>query len=120
LKGTPVLFASALTGAGVARILPRVLEVGEAYRSRIGTGELNRVLRAAWEAHPPPQGRKPARLYFATQVSTAPPTIVVMTSTERPLHFSYLRRLENALRKSFPLAGVPIRFIMRRRSGRSE
>ncbi len=120
LKGTPVLFASALTGAGIARILPRVLEVGDAYRSRIGTGELNRVLRAAWEAHPPPQGRKPARLYYATQVATAPPTIVLMTSTERPLHFSYLRQLENAVRKAFPLAGVPIRFIMRRRSGRSE
>lgn len=118
-KGTPVLFASALTGAGVARILPRVVAAGNAYQSRISTGELNRVLRAAWEAHPPPQGRKPARLYYATQVSTAPPTIVLMTSTERPLHFSYLRQLENALRQAFPLAGVPIRFIMRRRSGRS-
>jgi GTP-binding protein len=119
LKGTEVLFVSALTGAGVGRILPRVMAVGEAFHSRISTGELNRVLRAAWEEHPPPQGRKPARLYYATQVSTAPPTIVLMTSTDRPLHFSYLRQLENALRRAFPLAGVPIRFIMRRRSGRS-
>lgn len=120
LKDTPVLFASARTGAGTARILPRALAVGDAYFSRIGTGELNRVLRAAWEAHPPPQGRKPARLYFATQVSTAPPTVVLMTSTQRPLHFSYLRQLENAVRAAFPLAGVPIRFIMRKRSGRGE
>ncbi len=119
LKGTKVLFVSALTGVGVGRILPEVMAVGEAFHSRIGTGELNRVLRAAWEAHPPPQGRKPAKLYYAAQVSTAPPTIVLMTSTERPLHFSYLRQLENALRQAFPLAGVPIRFIMRRRSGRS-
>lgn len=120
LKGTPVVWVSARTGAGVSRLLQRVLEVGDAYFSRIGTGELNRVLRAAWERHPPPQGRKPARLYYATQVTTAPPTVVLMTSTERPLHFSYLRQLENAMRQAFSLAGVPIRFIMRRRSGRSE
>lgn len=120
LKGTPVVLASALTGAGVERILPRACQVGDAYLSRIPTGELNRVLRAAWEAHPPPQGRRAARLYFATQVSSGPPTVVLMTSTERPLHFSYLRHLENALRQAFSLEGVPIRFIMRKRSGRGD
>jgi GTP-binding protein len=120
LKDTPVVFVSALTGEGVGKVLPRVLEVGTAYFSRIGTGELNRVLRVAWASHPPPQGKRPARLYYATQAGTAPPRIVLFTSTLQPLHFSYVRFLENAVRDAFPLAGVPVRFIMRRRSGRSD
>lgn len=120
LKDTPVVFVSALTGKGVRSVLPRVVEVGTAYFSRIGTGELNRVLRGAWESHPPPQGKRPARLYYATQAGTAPPRFVLFTSTAQPLHFSYLRFLENAVRDAFPLAGVPVRFIMRKRSGRSD
>ncbi len=118
LKGTPVVLISALTGKGVHRVLPRAFDVGDSYRLRMGTGELNRVLRQAWERHPPPQGKKPGRLYYATQIGSAPPRIALFTSMKNELHFSYLRFLENAVRDAYPLAGVPVRFIMRNKKPR--
>ena len=119
LKDTPIVFISAHTGAGIAKLLPRVLASGGAFRIRISTGELNRVLRAAWERQPPPGGRRPVRLYYATQTGTGPPRFALFTSTSHELHFSYQRYLENALRAAFPLAGTPLRFIMRVRHERS-
>jgi GTP-binding protein len=110
LKDTPLLFASAVTGAGVAHLLPSALEVGDAFKARVGTGELNRVLRAAWERQPPPGGRRPTRLYYATQTASGPPRFALFVSGTGKLHFSYLRYLENTVRAAFPLAGVPIRF----------
>ena len=117
IKGTPVVFTSALTGEGLDRILPQVLTVGDAMALRMGTGELNRVLRAAWDRNPPPAGKRPHRLYYATQIGSRPPRIAVFASTTE-LHFSYLRFLENAVREAFPLEGVPVRFIMKEKRGR--
>ncbi len=112
LKDTPCLFVSARTGKGVGKLLPEALRVGENFQRRIGTGELNRVLREAWESHPPPGGKGPAKLYYATQVGTSPPRFKLFTNLKGELHFSYLRFLENAMRRAFPLAGVPVRFII--------
>ncbi len=120
LRDTPVVLTSAVTGLGVGRLLPRAIEVGESFAVRIGTAELNRVLRAAGESHPPPGGKRPARFFYATQMGSSPPRLAVFTSGAGPLHFSYLRYLENALREAFPLAGVPLRFIMRGKHGRRE
>lgn len=112
LKDTPCLFVSALTGVGMGKLLPQVFQVGRNFQRRIGTGELNRVLRAAWESHPPPGGKAAAKLFYATQVGTAPPRFKLFTNLKGELHFSYLRFLENALRQAFPLAGVPVRFMI--------
>ncbi len=120
LKDTPVLFASALTGAGIARLLPAALEVGAAFRLRVPTGELNRVLRTAWERQPPPGGKRPVRLYYATQIGSGPPRFALFVSGTGKLHFSYLRYLENALREAFPLAGAPIRFNIRGKRDRGD
>ncbi|MBP7797168.1 MAG: ribosome biogenesis GTPase Der [Thermoanaerobaculaceae bacterium] len=118
LKGTPVLFISARERSGLERVLPAAVSAGEAFHLRIGTGELNRVLHAAWDRQPPPGGRRPSRFYYATQLSGGPPRFMLFWSGGE-LHFSYQRYLENALRDAFPLAGVPIRFIMRGKRERS-
>jgi GTP-binding protein len=113
LKDTPLVLVSALTGLGVPHLLPEALAVGDAFRQRLATGEINRVLRAAWERRPPPGGRKPTRLYYATQTGSGPPRFALFVSGVGALHFSYLRYLENVVREAFPLAGVPIRFNIR-------
>ncbi|HVN77029.1 MAG TPA: ribosome biogenesis GTPase Der [Thermoanaerobaculaceae bacterium] len=118
LKDTPTVFVSALTGMGVPHVLPAALEVGEAFRTRVGTGELNRVLRAAWERQPPPAGKRPPRLFYATQAGSGPPRFVLFVSGTGKLHFSYLRYLENSVREAFPLAGTPIRFRIQGKSDR--
>ena len=59
LKYAPVLITSALTGENVARLFALIEKVQHAARKRIGTGVLNRLLRQALEANPPPIGQRP-------------------------------------------------------------
>ena len=116
MRHAPVFFVSALTGSGVGEILPALADRGEAYRMKASTSEVNELLRRAWEANPPSTGgRKEARLYYATQVGTAPPAFVLFTNLPGDVHFSYTRYLENTLREHFRLAGVPIRVMIRGR-----
>ncbi|MCG6964241.1 MAG: ribosome biogenesis GTPase Der [Acidobacteria bacterium] len=116
IRHAPVLFLSAATGLGLDRLLPAIAKIGEAYRKQASTSEVNALLRAAWTASPPPSGgRREAKLFYATQVGSGPPRFVLFTNLNQPVHFSYLRHLENVLRESFGLAGVPIKVMIRGR-----
>jgi GTP-binding protein len=42
-----------------------------------------------------------------------PPTIVLFVNDPEIVHFSYLRYLENQLRKRYAYTGVPIRWVAR-------
>ena len=68
LKYAPVLITSASTGENVDRLFAKIHKVQHAARKRIGTGVLNRLLRQAFEANPPPlvKGRR-LKLFYATQ-----------------------------------------------------
>ena len=75
---------------------------------------LNRVLRDAQAAHPPPIVKKHRpRILYATQGATDPPTFTLFTT--RALPPQYLRYLERKLRESFDLGPTPIKLRVRRR-----
>src|SRR5262249_36611416 len=84
--------------------------------ARVGTGDLNRVLQAALEAQPPPlrQNRR-AKIYYATQVASNPPTIVLFTNGPELFDNTYLRYLLKAFRDNFPFRDVPIKLHLRRK-----
>ena len=116
MRHAPVLFVSALTGRGVTDIIPALGAQGVAFRTKASTSEVNELLRRAWESNPPSTGgRREARLYYATQVGTAPPAFVLFTNLPGEVHFSYQRYLENTLREHFHLAGIPIKVMIRGR-----
>ncbi len=115
MRHAPVLFLSAATGAGLGKLLPAVAAVHRAYRLEASTSQVNAVLRPAWERQPPSAGGREAKLFYATQVGTGPPSFVLFTNLNRKVHFSYLRYIENVLREQFGLAGVPIRVMIRGR-----
>jgi len=110
----PVLFVSALTGQRVHTILPAVLRVREQQQVRLSTSEINDIIRNATARHSPPTkwGRK-LRIYYGTQVSTTPPTIVLFVNDHRLVHFSYQRYLENQIRQRHKFEGSPIRLVFR-------
>ena len=68
LEYAPVLIASASTGENVNRLFASIEKLQHAASKRIGTGVLNRLLRQAFEANPPPllKGRR-LKLFYATQ-----------------------------------------------------
>lgn len=112
----PMLFISALTGQRVNKVLELVDEVYEQTSRRITTGTLNDIVNEAVSMNEPPsdKGRR-LRIYYATQVSTKPPTFVIFVNDAALVHFSYERYLENYFRKAFGLSGTPLRLYFRNR-----
>jgi GTP-binding protein len=106
-----VLRISALSGKGVNRLWPTLQEAVGAYRTRIPTRQVNQVIRAAQSAQPAPHG---ARVMYATQGATDPPTFTLFANRE--LHSTYMRYLERSLREAFDLGSTPIKLRVRRRN----
>ncbi len=106
----PVVHISARTGRGVGNLVKTIGKVADGYRSRVGTGALNRFFEQVLANRPPPtSGGRAPRLFYITQAETSPPLFVVMASDPEKLHFSYQRYVQNQLRKSFGFEGVPVR-----------
>ena len=118
LAFAPVLTISALTGQRVQRIFERVDAVYAQYTARVPTARVNRILEEAMAAKEPSlhQGRR-IKFYYATQVSTQPPTFVVFVNFPEAVHFSY-RRYLNQIRRATGLDQTPVRLLLRQRSGR--
>lgn len=114
----PVLRMSALTGARLKRLGPAVEAVLAARTVRLGTGELNRLVRSWQASHPPPvrKGRRP-KLMYVVQPGTEPPTFVLFTAGG-DIGDDYLRYLENRLRESADFTGTPIKLVVRKRPPR--
>jgi GTP-binding protein len=114
LSYAPALPISALTGRRVHQLLPALREAEAAYHQRIPTAALNRVVRDAQAAHPPPiVKRHRPRILYATQGATDPPTFTLFAT--RSLSPQYLRYLERKLRESFELGPTPVKLRVRRR-----
>lgn len=102
-------FTSAKESAGLEPVLDEILKAQEAYSFRVSTGQLNRLIQDATFARPYTSKGRALKIYYATQVSTRPPTFVLFVNEPDLLHFSYERYLLNKIREAFPLAGTPIR-----------
>jgi GTPase len=112
----PILFISALTGQRVDQVLPLALRVQEERLVRLTTGQINRVIQAAQDAHPAPsKSGKSLRMYYGTQVRSDPPTFMIYCNDPKLAHFTYLRYLENRLRAEYSFIGTPIRIVLKPR-----
>jgi GTP-binding protein len=135
----PMLITSALTGENVENIFASIEKIERAARQRIGTGVLNRLLRQAFEANPPPmvKGRR-LKLLYGTQTKSggfrageearekkaavaesrdalAAPEFVFFVNDPSLLNETYRRYLESRIRKAEPYTGLPIIFALRAR-----
>lgn len=124
LDYAPVLIASATTGENVNRLFALMAKVRLASQIRIGTGVLNRTLRAAFDANPPPMvsGRR-LKLFYATQSSKTtadralpPPEFVLFVNDPKLLGDTYRRYLEARIREREPYPGLPILIACRPRT----
>lgn len=116
LSYSPILYVSALTRKRIYQIIDIANFVVEQHHRRINTAELNQVVNEATLLNPlPGGGGKKGRIYYTTQVRTAPPTFVYFANDPELVHFSYLRYLENVLRQNFGFEGTPIRQIVRQK-----
>ncbi len=123
LDYAPVLVASAFTGENVVKLFTLMDHVRHAAQQHIGTGVLNRLLRATFAANPPPivSGRC-LKLFYAAQTSgkqdrrLQPPEFVLFVNDPRLLSEAYRRYLEARIRKAQPYPGLPIILTLRPRN----
>jgi len=112
----PIAFITGQTGKNVKALLNHAQMLFKQARERVTTGQLNKVVRAALDANPPPlhQNRRP-KIYYATQVGEQPPTVVMFCNDPKAFAEPYRRYLLGALREHLPFAEVPIKLYLRKR-----
>jgi GTPase len=104
---------SALTGAGVGKVLPFAAGIHRAYHLRIPTREVAGLVNELVGRSAPPRGVK---IRYATQTGSAPPRFTLFATRPKDVPEGYLRYVENVLRERYDLWGVSVR--MRVRSSR--
>jgi GTP-binding protein len=117
----PVLFVSALTHQRVNRILELAWEIGRAREERVATSELNRFVDDVVKRRAiPSYGGGQGKIYYATQVAVGPPTFVFFVNRRAFFDRSYLRYVNNQLRRRYPFAGTVVRIKLSERERRGE
>ncbi len=126
LNYAPVLVGSARTGENVDQLFRLIKTVRKAASIRIGTGVLNRLLRAALEENPPPMiGTKRLKLFYAAQTQAENDgaleaiKIVLFVNQPKLLSDTYSRYLERRVRAAWPFPGLPVIFSSRARNEKS-
>ena len=114
MRGIPVVSFSALTGAGINKLLPTVRRAHEIWNRRVPTGALNRWFEMMVSRHPPPlvDGRR-LKLRYITQAKARPPTFILFGTRTDQLPDDYQRYPVNGMREEFDLPGTPIRLLLR-------
>jgi GTP-binding protein len=120
LDHVPVAFVTAKDGRNVRQLINLAQSLFKQARARVSTAELNRVVREALVTNPPAsdKGRR-AKILYATQVGTEPPTIVLKCNRPKQFSETWKRFLLGFLRDRLPFPEVPIRLNFRAR-GASE
>lgn len=114
LSYAPVMFVSAVTKQRLFKMIEESKFVASEAAKRVPTGTINDVLNEAIMLNQPPTDKgKRLKIYYMTQASVKPPTFVIFVNDKELAHFSYIRYLENHLRRNFDFKGTPIRFIIR-------
>ena len=113
----PIAFITGQTGRNIKMMLNHSQMLFKQSHERVGTGELNRLVQRALENHPPPLTRRHQRpkIFYATQIATQPPTIVMKCNNPSAFSPDYRRYLLSVLRDQLSFGEVPIKLFMQKR-----
>lgn len=117
LWNVPIAFITGETGKNVKKMLNHCQMLYKQSLERVGTSELNKLIKMAVSHHPPPiaKSRRP-KIYYATQISVQPPTIVMKCNDPNSFPATYRRYLLSVLRDNLSFGEVPIRLVLEPRS----
>lgn len=112
----PILFISALEKTRIFKAVEVALQVYENRQQKIPTSQLNdTLLKAIQSYHPPVVRGYPIKIKFVTQLPTAVPSFAFFCNFPDDIKQPYKNYLENKLRESFNLTGVPVRLFFRKK-----
>jgi GTP-binding protein len=105
----PFVAVSAKTGRGLERLLGNIAALFDKHVARVGTAELNRILRDLREARQPPsRNGKRLNLLYGAQVTARPPRFRLHVNDPALVTRDYGYWVENQLRERLALEGVPV------------
>jgi len=112
----PLLFISAKTGQRVDQVMPLALKVQEERLARMTTSTLNRIIQQVQDLHTPSKAGRVFKMYYGTQVRSDPPTFLIYCNDPSLAHFTFVRFIENNIRKEYAFTGTPIQLVFKKRS----
>jgi len=116
LPYAPIVLISAKKKKGIKQLLKEIEEVYQQVWKRISTGKLNRAIKQLLSLQSPPSYRgKPLKIYYATQLEGKPPCFLMFVNYPEGFKESYVKYLENNLRKLLDLEKAPIKLLFRDR-----
>ncbi len=118
LSYAPVITISARTGQRVSKVIDVVDEVIAEHRRTIPTPALHEALLGHESEGPSGGPRRAFRMTHVTQVRSRPPTFIVFGRGNAEPGDALRRFFVNRIRKTFGLAGTPIRIVFRKEAGR--
>jgi len=114
LSHCPTVFLSALQKRNLDKIFPLIHQVHQERYRHITTGQLNKFIEGCQHRyHPPLLNGKRLRIYYMTQVQSAPPKFVVFVNKPELMVEPYRKYLINQFRKAYKFSGCPILFELR-------
>ena len=117
----PIAFITGQTGKNVKLLLNHAQMLFKQSSERIGTGALNRIIRKAIDHHPPPLFKhKQPKIFYATQIGTQPPTIILKCNNPKAFAPQYRRYLLSVLRDQLSFGEVPIKLYLNKRTSDDE
>ncbi len=113
-----VITCSATRGRNVPALLPRALQLADRAGERIPTPELNRFVGTVVAKTPPPakRGRR-LKLLYAAQVGERPIRVAIQVNDRKLISRDWAYHLENRMRETYELEGVPLIIDFIARSG---
>ena len=122
LPYAPMVLLSAKTGDNLKRLGTTLEKARQHATRRLGTGELNRVIRDAMTLHPPPmKGTRRLKVFYATQLEQtnprpfAPVKFLLFVNAPGLLTPTYETYLASQLRRVREYPGLPLIFDLRAR-----
>lgn len=114
----PIAFVTGKTGQNCSRLLSHARMLFKQSRARVSTPVLNRIVKEALVKHPPPMAsnKKRPKIYYAAQIGSEPPTIMLKCNNPDAFSKTYRRYLLGVLRDSLEFGEVPIRLVLEKRS----
>ena len=117
MRHVPIAFLTSRGGKNVKPLVNLAQTIYKQSRIRVSTANINKVVRAALQSNAPPHRRnKRPKIFYATQVSVEPPTIVLKCNNPVLFDETWKRYLLGVMREELPFHEVPIRLYYRSRA----
>lgn len=112
----PVIFTSAITKEGIGKLLKLIEQIHQEYTTWINTSTLNNVVNSVYSKRKPQTIKgKSLKIYYTTQIKTSPPSFLIFVNQPKLASLSYMKYLQNQIRKLLGLKITPIKIKIKKR-----